>query len=154
MSDREALEEFKAGLDLLRNNYARKALPHFSRAAELDKNNPFYLSYLGLALAAGERKWDEAEEICLSAMRMMRTQAELYLNLAEVYRLAGKREDAVEILTSGLQFTKRDERLAAALRKFGIRQTPVLRFLERTHFLNRGLGKLRHNVSKAYAGEV
>jgi len=30
------------------------------------------------------------------------------------------------------------------------RQTPVLPFLERSHFLNRELGKLRHRVMKRF----
>ncbi len=148
MSEPQAMEEFKAGLYWLFNNYARKALPHFRKAVELGKTNPFYLSYLGLSLAAADQRWDDAEEMCLSALRMKRTQAEFYLNLAQVYRLAGKRADAVETLNAGLPLTKRDERLSAALRKFGLRRSPVLPFLERTNFLNRELGKLRQRVMK------
>ncbi len=154
MSEPEAMKEFKTGLEFLGNKYARKALPHFSKAVELDKSNPYYLSYLGLAIAAGEQKWDEAEEICLSAVRMRRTMAELYLNLAQVYRLAGKTEDAIETLSAGLQLTKRDSRLSAALRKYGIRQAPVLPFLERTHFINRELGKLRYKLLTTLGKEV
>jgi len=154
MSEPESIREFKEGLTLLRNNYANKALAHFSRAAELDKTNPFYMSYLGLALAAAERRWDEAEEICLSALRMKRTQPELYLNLHEVYRLQGKRLDAVDTLITGLHFTKRDRRLVQALSKFGMRRPPVLSFLERTHFLNRHLGRLRYKVLKTLRRDV
>src|SRR5712692_6923255 len=116
----EALEHFKAGLQLLRSDYAGKSLPHFRKALALDDNNPFYLSYFGLSLAAAERKWDEAESACLSALRMDRTQPELYLNLAKVYLLARKKEEAVETLTSGLRFTKKDPRLAAALRELNL----------------------------------
>jgi len=146
MGHPEALEHFKAGLELLRNDYARQSLPHFKKALALDDNNPFYLSYFGLSLAAAERKWDEAESACLSALRMLRTQAELYLNLAQVYLLAGKKEDARETLTDGLRFTKKDPRLAAALRKLNLRRQAVLPFLPRTSAVNRRLGKLRHQV--------
>ena len=45
MLDTEAFREFKQGLALLRDDYAVKALPHMRRAAELDKNNPYYMSY-------------------------------------------------------------------------------------------------------------
>jgi Flp pilus assembly protein TadD len=149
MAEVDAVEEFKEGLAQLRNNYASKALPHFARALELDKTNPFYLSYLGVAMAAGERNWDSAEDLCTQAIRMKRTQAELYLNLADVYRLAGKRQDAVETLTLGLTMTKRDPRIAQALVKYGYRRPPVLPFLERDHFLNRELGKWRYRVLKS-----
>ncbi len=139
----EALKEFKAGLEFLNNNYVRKALACFTRAVELEPKNPFYLSYQGLALAAAEQNWDEAEEICLAAVRMKRTQAELYLNLAHLYHLAGKKEEAVDALKTGIQLTKRDPRLVEMLQKFGSRRTAVLSFLPRAHFLNRGLGKIR-----------
>jgi len=51
MMDTEAFKEFKTGLTLLRDNYANRALNHIQKAAELEKNNPYYMSYLGVALA-------------------------------------------------------------------------------------------------------
>lgn len=149
MAEVEAMSEFKEGLAMLRNNYANKALQHFSRALELDKMNPFYISYLGVAMAAGQRNWDSAEDLCTQALKMKRTQAELYLNLAEVYRLAGRRQDAVETLSLGLTMTKRDPRISEALTRYGYRKPPVLPFLERDHFLNRELGKLRYRMMRS-----
>jgi len=147
MSHPEALREFKEGLDLFHNNCPRQGLAHLKRAAELDMDNPFYLSYLGLALATVEGKTLEAEDLCYDAVRKQRTQAELYLNLAEVYRLAGKKEDAIETLTTGLKLTRHDARLSEALEKLGRRRAPVLSFLDRKNFLNVQLGKLRYQVS-------
>jgi Flp pilus assembly protein TadD len=149
MAEADAKVEFKEGLSLLRSNYAQKALQHFARALELDKMNPFYISYLGVAMAAGERNWESAEDLCTQALKMKRTQPELYLNLADVYRLAGRRQDAVETLSLGLTMTKRDPRIAEVLNKFGYRRPPVLPFLERDHYLNRELGKLRYRVMKS-----
>ncbi|MFB3921857.1 MAG: tetratricopeptide repeat protein [Terriglobia bacterium] len=149
MAEEEAVERFKEGMGLLRNNYASKAIPHFARALELDKSNPFYISYLGVAMAAGQRNWDSAEDLCTQAIKMKRTQPELYLNLGEVYRLAGRRQDAVETLTLGLTMTKRDSRIAMALNKYGFRRPPLLSFLDRDHFLNRELGKLRYRIMKS-----
>ncbi len=154
MSESVAVKEFREGLTLLSNGYASKAMSHFARARELDRNNPFYLSYQGLALAASERQWEEAEELCFTALRMRRTQPELYLNLAEVYRLAGKKSDALETLSAGLRFTKGDPRLAQALRRLGARRPPVLPFLDRKNFFNRQLGRLRHKVLKAVGREA
>ena len=95
MMETEAFREFKTGLNLLRDNYAEKALPHMRRAVDLDRNNPYYMSYLGVVLARSERKWGEAERLCDSAVRMKRNQAQLYLNLADVYKTAGRRDEAV-----------------------------------------------------------
>src|SRR5260370_16277487 len=81
MMDTEAFREFKTGLTFLRDNYAVKALPHMRRAVDLDKNNPYYMSYLGVVLARSESKWGDAERLCDSAVRRNRTQAQLPLNL-------------------------------------------------------------------------
>ncbi|MDP9338006.1 MAG: tetratricopeptide repeat protein [Acidobacteriota bacterium] len=146
MMDTEAFREFKTGLNLLRENYADRALPHMRRAADLDKNNPYYMSYLGVVLARSEKKWGEAESLCDSAVRMKRNQAQLYLNLADVYKTAGRRDEAVEALQAGLKFARRDIRLTIAMNKLLPRRSPVLRFLGRTHPLNRQLGILRHRT--------
>lgn len=153
MSDTEALKEFKQGLIRLRNHYPGQALAHMRRAVELDSRNPFYLSYFGLLLGLVEKKWAEAQELCNTALRMKRNEAQLYLNLAEVYLRAGKREDTVDTLTMGLRYTKRDLRLGRALRKLGVRRQPVFTFLDRKHFLNRSLGKLRQRVLKVLGDE-
>jgi len=147
MSHPEAMSEFKAGLDMLRNNFHRQALVHLKKAAELDNANPFYLSYLGLALAIVEGRTVEAEDLCYDAVRKQRYQPELYLNLAEVYRLAGKKDDAIETLTGGLKLTRQDARLLYALEKLGRRRPPVFSFLDRRNPLNVQLGKLRTQVS-------
>lgn len=146
--DTEAVREFKEGLVQLTNKDPHGAVPHLNRAAELDKHNPFYLSYLGLALAWAEKKWDEAEDLCYTAIKKKRDQPELYLNLAEVFRRGGKKADAIDALMEGLPLTKRDPRLLKALAKLGMRRPPVLPFLKRDNLLNRGLGKLRSKVLK------
>src|SRR6266702_192667 len=69
MMDTEAFREFKTGLTFLRDNYAVKALPHMRRAVDLDKNNPYYMSYLGVVLARSEtrrrrRRSANRAEIC------------------------------------------------------------------------------------------
>jgi Flp pilus assembly protein TadD len=146
MMDTEAFREFKQGLTLLRDNYAIKALPHMQRAVELEKNNPYYMSYLGVVLARSEQKWGEAEKLCDGAVRMKRNQAQLYLNLAEVYATAGRRDEAVEALQAGLKFARRDIRLNIAMNKLTRRRSPVFSFLGRRHLLNRSFGKLRHQT--------
>src|SRR5712671_7820409 len=129
MLDTEAFREFKQGLALLRDDYAVKALPHMRRAAELDKNNPYYMSYLGVVLARSEEKFGEAERLCDAAVRLKRNQAQLYLNLAEVYATAGRRDEAVEALQAGLKFARRDIRLNIAMNKLTQRRAPIFAFL-------------------------
>jgi Flp pilus assembly protein TadD len=146
MMDTEAFREFKTGLSLLRDNYSSRALEHIQRAAELEKNNPYYMSYLGVALARTEKKWAEAERMCDTAVRLKRNQAQLYLNLAEVYMAAGRREDAREALLAGMKYARRDIRLNIAMAKLTPRRSPIFTFLDRQHPLNRHFGLLRHKT--------
>src|ERR1700757_5058437 len=146
MTDTEAFKEFKQGLALLRDNYAEKALPHMEKASKLEKNNPYYMSYLGVVLARSEQKWAEAEKLCDGAVRLKRNQAQLYLNLAEVYATAGRRDEAVEALQAGLKFARRDIQLNITKNKLPNRRHPVYQFQRRHHPLKRGLGKIRHQT--------
>jgi hypothetical protein len=78
---------------------------------------------------------------------MRRNEAQLYLNLAEVYVSAGRRDDAVEVLDKGLIYFRIDSRIKRARANLGRRGSPVLPFLDRGHFLNRILGKLRYRIT-------
>ncbi|MDP9147370.1 MAG: tetratricopeptide repeat protein [Acidobacteriota bacterium] len=151
MMDTEAFREFKTGLSYLRDNYATRALPHIQKAAEMEKGNPYYMSYLGVALARTEQKWADAERMCDAAVRMKRNQAQLYLNLAEVYMSAGRKDDAREALIAGMKFARRDIRLNIAMAKLTPRRGPVFTFLERKHPLNRHFGLLRHKTLSAFS---
>ncbi len=146
MVDTEAFREFKQALDRMRDSDAERALPHIRRAVELEGQNPFYISYLGVVLARAEQKWAEAEELCGTALKMKRDQPQLYLNLAEVYVVADRRDAAVETLIRGIKFANRDVRLKVMLGKLVTRRPPVIPFLERHHFLNRQLGLVRHRA--------
>jgi predicted Zn-dependent protease len=116
------------------------------QAAESEKQNPYYLSFLGVSIARAQRKWDAAVKLCEAALSLRRNEAQLYLNMAEVYVSAGRRDDAVEVLDRGLIYFSVDARVKRARANLGKRCSPVLPFLERGHFLNRNLGKLRHRV--------
>jgi predicted Zn-dependent protease len=147
----EAFQEFRSGLAFLRGGDAHKALPHLRCALDQDPGNSYYISYVGLALAAAEQKWAEAEKLCHSAMRMNRRQAQLYLNLAEVYVAADRKQDAADILARGLHYAPHDTRLKMALDRLAMRRAPVLSFLPRMHTVNRQLGKLRHHALQVLA---
>ena len=151
MIDMAAFKEFREGLAFLRGGDAMKALPHLRTAFDHEPDNPYYMSYLGLAVAASDQKWAEAEKLCQSAMRMNRRQAQLYLNLAEVYVAADRRQAAADILARGLHDAPHDIRLKMALDRLAIRRPPVLSFLPRTHVLNRSLGIVRHQTMQVLA---
>ena len=146
MAEDSALTEFKQGIKLLPNGHSAEALEFLRHAAELEQQNPYYLSFLGVAVGRAQRKWATAARFCETALSSRRSEAQLYLNLAEVYVSAGRRDDAVAVLDRGLIYFKADARIKRARANLGRRCSPVLPFLERGHFLNLSLGKLRHRV--------
>jgi predicted Zn-dependent protease len=151
MEDTVTVAEFKQAVKHLREGYPEDALDYFRHAVEREKGNPYYLSFLGVCIARAQRKWDEALELCEAALRSKRNEPQFYLNLAEVYACAGRRGDAIEILDGGLTYCGTDDRIRRARNRFGKRGSAVLPFLERHHFLNKNLGKLRHGFSEMIA---
>jgi Flp pilus assembly protein TadD len=146
MAEHAALAEFKQGIKLLQNGQSVEALEYLRHAAELNQQNPYYLSFLGVSVARAQRKWTAAVKLCETALSLRRSDAQLYLNLAEVYVSAGRRDDAVAVLDRSLMYLRVDARIKRARASLGKRTSPVLSFLDRGHFLNRSLGKLRHRV--------
>ncbi len=144
-----ALIEFKKGLGLLQKGYSLDAVTKLRHAASLEPHNAYFLSYLGLAVGLAQRRWAEAESLCMEALRIKRNLPQLYLNLAELYENFGRLGEAIDILREGLRFTGRDSRLVAALRSHGVRRSPVLPFLGRKNAVNRYLGRLRSKARKS-----
>src|SRR5256885_2120020 len=138
--------EFREGVELLKNEYADKALVRLRRAFESDNRNPYYISFLGLATARAEQKWEQALELCESAVQLKRKEIKFHLNLAQVCALAGLRERAMHTLDEASKLFGDDKRLKRARSKVVNRRAPMLPFLRRDHFLNRELGKLRHRL--------
>ena len=146
MGDNSAVAEFKQGIQLLQEGYPVGAHERFHRAAELEKQNAYYLSFLGVSESRGQKNWAAAADHCKTALSLKRNEAQLYLILAEVYLSAGRREDAVAVLDKGLIYLSDDPRIRRTMAKLGMRRFSVLPFLERGHFLNRSLGRLRHRL--------
>lgn len=140
------MTEFKECLKNLRDGQLHDSLLHARGALSLAPKNPFYMSYAGLLAALAEQRYADGETLCREALDLRRNHAQLYLNLAEVYRQSGRKEDAIATLEKGLMSSGRDFRLRRALEKIGMRREPVLSFLHRCHPLNRTLGRLRHRL--------
>jgi predicted Zn-dependent protease len=151
MEDRATVAEFKHALKLMQNGHPDDALEYFRHVAELGKCNPYYLSFLGVCVARAQRKWDEAVKLCDAALRLKRNEPQFYMNLAEVYVCAGRRGEAIAVLDGGLTYCGTDDRIRRARSRFGKRGSAVLPFLDRHHFLNRNLGRLRHSFSEMIA---
>lgn len=142
----DAVVEFREGVELLKNAYPEKALVKLRAAFEKDKQNPYFLSFLGVALARAEQKWVAASEFCETAVQLNRKEIQFHFNLIEVLALAGWRERALHRLKVASSLFGNDARLGRAQSKLEKRRVPILPFFGRKHFLNRELGKLRHRI--------
>jgi len=148
MLDMDAFREFRHGLTLLREGDVATAAELLRSASQTEPENPYYLSYYGLSVAQAEGNWAEAERLCHTAVCRARRQAQLYLNLAEVYLAAGLRQAAADTLARGLHYMPHDIRLQTEYGRLMHRKAPVLGFLPRSHVLNRNLGRLRHLIEQ------
>jgi Flp pilus assembly protein TadD len=144
--ENSAIAEFKQGINLLRNGHSSEAIECLRHAAELEQHNPYYISFLGVSVARATRKTGMAVELCETALRLKREEPQLYLNLAEVYVSADRREEAIETLDLALRRLGNNPRIKRERDSFGNRGGQVLSFLPRGHFLNRTLGQLRHKT--------
>jgi Flp pilus assembly protein TadD len=144
MLDMDTFREYRRGLMLLRDGHADVATGVLRRAFERDPHNPLDMSYYGLSLGHSKGRWDLAERLCHTAVCRSRRQAQLYLNLAEVYLASGRRRAAADTLSLASQRIPHDIRLHTEFGRLVVRRPPVLHFLPRTHILNRNLGRLRH----------
>jgi Flp pilus assembly protein TadD len=144
------MTDFKECLKHLRDGHPEEALQHARRALGIAPKNPFYLSYTGLLAALSEKRFGDAETLCREALGMRCNHAQLYLNLAEVYHQAGRTGDAIDTLEKGLVSAGRDFRIRRALEKIGVRRSPVVTFLHRSHPVNRALGRWRHRLTGPY----
>ena len=142
--------DFKEAMEHLKNEYPDKALPKLRSALAADEHNPFYISFLGLALARAEQSWDEATDLCEKAIQLKRKEIQFHMNLIEVCALAGRREQALIALDKASRVFGSDSRLKRARSKLETRRAPFLPFFDRTHFLNRELGKMRHRILKRF----
>lgn len=148
MLNMDAFREFRQGLTLLREGDITGAAELLRSASQTEPENPYYLSYYGLTVGQAEGNWAEAERLCHTAVCRARRQAQLYLNLAEVYLSAGLRQAAADTLARGLHYMPYDVRLQTEYGRLMHRKAPVLGFLPRNHFFNRNLGRVRHCLSQ------
>jgi Flp pilus assembly protein TadD len=138
--------EFAECLRHLHDGHKGIALAHIRRALKAEPQNPFFLSYVGMLCAVAEKRYVAGEMLCREALEIKCNHAQLYLNLAEVYRQSGRHGDAMKTLQKGFVSTGRDVRIRKALEKIGGRRPPILSSLGRGHLFNRILGRLRHRM--------
>lgn len=103
-------------------------------------------SYWGYGMAALEAHYNDGVAACQKAIEIEFYQPENFFNLARTYLLLGSRRKAVDAMEQGLKIDPTFRPLVSLKKRLGQRREPVLRFLDRDHFLNRLFGRLRHDI--------
>jgi tetratricopeptide (TPR) repeat protein len=148
MSERLSENSFRKGLEAVGKRDFLEALAYFEASMQLVRREggappPMkYLSYYGLCLAMSGNRLRQALELCEGAVEAEFYNPDLYLNLGRVYLRTGDRGRAFEALVRGLQLNPRHTGLIRQIRRLGVRRAPILRFLSRSHPVNRILGRL------------
>jgi tetratricopeptide (TPR) repeat protein len=138
---------FKKGLTALVKNRPKEASEFFRKALELERQRSKtrldmrYLSYYGLSLAKAGLSSQIALQACRSAVTRHADDPLLLLNLGRVYLITGKLEPALECFEKGLRVQPENQILRRELAKVDRRGRPMVPFLDRSHPVNRWLGR-------------
>jgi tetratricopeptide (TPR) repeat protein len=147
-----AERSFNKGLAALAAAQPLRAVDCFLEAMQIEERLQLrdpdmrYLSYYGLSLARANRATHLAFEACDLAARHDPSNPLLLLNLGRVLLLAGRRALALACFERGLRIAPDHLALKRELGRVDRRSPPPLRFLDRSHTLNRYIGRLRESL--------
>lgn len=148
-----AENHFRKGLVALVEGRPNEAAAQFHLAMKIEMERGVgrpqmrYLSYYGAALAEWKGATADAIQACETAARRDFFNPDLQLNLARVYRRAGKRTRALATIERGLQLAPRHRALRDELSNLDRRRRPPLPWLSRSHPANRMLGRARASLA-------
>ncbi len=147
-NSRDARALYDLATEKMRRNHLDGALADLDRAIRLEPGKPLYVSQYGACLAQ-RGDFDRAIELCECAARAAARNPLVLVNLGRVYRAVGDASSAHEAFVQAWQADRRSRAVAAELVRMGVRRPPVVRFLPRAHWCNRGLGRLRYRLERA-----
>ena len=136
-------EDFIKGTELLEQCLHKDASQCFQRACDSIPDShsffPKYHSYYGFScVLSGEY---EAIKICRSAVQLYPFDGDICMNLARAEIVLNNRIVALEVIHTGLRFSKNHEGLQKLKIKLGVRKRKVIPFISRNNPVNVALGK-------------
>lgn len=147
----EARRLYEQGVDRFGAGRFADALDVLTSAARLAPDYARIRSMRGLCLAYVERDFEQARTLCESAAKQEFFNPDLYLNLARVYLVFGRRAEALRYLRRGLMIDPGHIRIQDEMARLGRRGRPILPFLPRRHPLNRALGGARNLIRSRFS---
>lgn len=144
---------FKHGYELFQDARLAEALEPLEQALAYSVGEPrgLYMRKLrscyGVVVALVNGQIARGRGLCEEAIVDAPLDPELYTNLGRVYLAANRRDLAMEALTTALSIDPRYRTAVEQAARMGKRRPPVFPFLERSHPLNRVVGRLRHRLT-------
>jgi tetratricopeptide (TPR) repeat protein len=121
-------------------HYLRKALLYYQE--EPNKTPGILLTSYGYATAMGEKNMKDGLAFCRKGLLRKELVPESYLYLAELLLLSREKAEAYKTLEEGLRNFKGNARMTEKMKLFGVRKKPVIPILQRSHPVNKVLGKI------------
>jgi len=140
MNNESYPELMQKGLNAIEQAHYVEALMLFERAHH-KQDTPIARSYLAFCLAKVNHDYQRALSLCHEALHADPHVSDHYLNMGRIYLLVGKRSQALQTFKQGIKLGPNPV-LLDKLKKFERRQPVVFSSLERSHPLNRLIGKL------------
>jgi len=135
----------------------RAALRVLNEALEHYPDEPVILSYYGCLEAVANKNYRHGIESCLTALDELKSglcsgqeffYPVLYLNLGRAYLAAGKKKEAWESFSRGIQIDGGNKDLSWEIKKLGTRRRPLVPFLRRSNPINKYVGMFIHTAKR------
>jgi len=145
MTNMEFQELVSRGIHAVNQGNTMMALMHLENAAKKG-GSPALRSYLGYCLAIERQQYKQAIKMCREAAQLEPNNSQFWLNLGRTCLLAGQKRLAIKAFRRGLKVNC-NQHIVEELKNLGLRKTPVFSSLDRTHFLNRHVGRVLDRFS-------
>jgi tetratricopeptide (TPR) repeat protein len=129
---------------LLEQGDAEAAMQKLRPVFDDDRAHAQVRSWYGLALGLARRRYQEALDLCQSAVKQEFFNPDLYVNVAQLNLAFGFKAESLRYLRRARMIDPGNQAIRRLLEELGPRSAPVLPFLPRRHVLNRWLGGARH----------
>lgn len=157
MSGHPALETLRRATNAYRLGQAREALALAEAAYRIATEIPgappqvgTISSFYGLLLGTVGRRPEEGLGLCREAAGRNFWEPEVYEHMARLQMSLGERRAALETIERGLALSPEDRGLLEFRQSLGVRRSPPVPFLDRSHPVNRWMGMWRARTSGAH----
>ena len=144
-------EELLKAIELNDSGRYREAQKIFVKNEGL-LDTPLLISHFALSKAGADEEdadFNRAQALCVKALKKDLENPDIFLNLAKIYLLSGKKKFAVKAIEKGLKFDPSHVGLTKEHKKLGMRREPAIGSLSRGSSINKSIGKLTYKGGKS-----